>query len=470
MWVNGAPDIPKTAQRGNIYNPAAGKVIRTVAYSAREDVDRAVDAAHAAFPAWRETPPANRARILNRFRDLLQKNHESLARLISEEHGKSVSEAMGSIQRGLEVVEFAVGAPHLLKGSFSENVSRGVDSYSILQPLGVCAGVTPFNFPAMVPLWMFPVALICGNTFVLKPSEKVPSASVRMAELLKESGLPDGAFNIVHGDGVAVDSLIAHPRVQAISFVGSTPVARHIYETAARNGKRVQALGGAKNHAVVLPDADIEGAASALMSAAFGSAGQRCMAISAVVAVDAAGEALVEALARKIRQSTAADVGPLISPVQRDRVLTAIADGVSQGATLAVDGREQKDHSFGDGFFVGPTIFDHVSTEMSVYKNEIFGPVLSVLRADSLDEAIALVNRNPYGNGAAIFTRSGQSSRRFQSEIEAGMVGVNVAIPISMAFYSFGGWKSSLFGDLAMHGVEGVYFYTRRKTVTARWE
>jgi malonate-semialdehyde dehydrogenase (acetylating)/methylmalonate-semialdehyde dehydrogenase len=291
-----------------------------------------------------------------------------------------------------------------------------------------------------------------------------------MAELLKESGLPDGAFNIVHGDGVAVDSLIAHPRVQAISFVGSTPVARHIYETAARNGKRVQALGGAKNHAVVLPDADIEGAASALMSAAFGSAGQRCMAISAVVAVDAAGEALVEALARKIRQSTAADVGPLISPVQRDRVLTAIADGVSQGATLAVDGREQKDHSFGDGFFVGPTIFDHVSTEMSVYKNEIFGPVLSVLRADSLDEAIALVNRNPYGNGAAIFTRSGQSSRRFQSEIEAGMVGVNVAIPISMAFYSFGGWKSSLFGDLAMHGVEGVYFYTRRKTVTARWE
>jgi len=469
MWINGNAVESCSTRHGDIYNPASGEVIRTVAFANEADVDRAVVAAATAFPAWRETSSLNRARILNRFRDLLQKNHESLARLISEEHGKTVSDAMGSIQRGIEVVEFAVGAPHLLKGAFSENVAHDIDCHSVLQPLGVCAGATPFNFPAMVPLWMFPMALACGNTFVLKPSEKVPSASMRMAELLKEAGLPDGVLNIVHGDGETVDALISHPAVAAMSFVGSTAVARHIYETAARHGKRVQALGGAKNHAVVAPDADIEAAADALMSAAFGSAGQRCMAISAVVAVGGAGDAISAALTRKARQLASADMGPIISAAQRERVRTAIAEGVSQGASLMLDGREQAAPNAGNGFFLGPTIFDNVTAEMSIYQREIFGPVLVVLRVASIDDAIALVNRNPYGNGVAIFTKSGGAARRFENEIEVGMVGVNVAIPIPMAFYSFGGWKSSLFGDLSMHGMEGVYFYTRRKTITSRW-
>jgi len=376
---------------------------------------------------------------------------------------------MGSIQRGIEVVEFAVGAPHLLKGAYSENVTRDIDCHSVLHPLGVCAGVTPFNFPAMVPLWMFPMALACGNTFVLKPSEKVPSTSMRMAELLKEAGLPDGVLNIVHGDGEAVDALIAHPDVRAISFVGSTPVARHIYATAAQHGKRVQALGGAKNHAVVAPDADIDAAADALMSAAFGSAGQRCMAISAVVAVGAAGDAIVEALTKRAAQLGAAEVGPLITAGQLERIRAVISEGVSQGARLTLDGRVWNGAGTGKGFFLGPTIFDGVTPEMNVYQTEIFGPVLVVLRAASVEEAIRLVNRNPYGNGVAIFTKSGGTARRFENEIEAGMVGVNVAIPIPMAFYSFGGWKASLFGDLCMHGMEGVYFYTRRKTITTRW-
>lgn len=469
MWINGSTVECNSAWRGDVHSPATGEVIRTVAFAGAGDVDRAVSAAAAAFPAWSDTTAPNRARILNRFRDLLQKNHEALARLVSEEHGKTLSDAMGSIQRGIEVVEFAVGAPHLLKGAFSDNVARDIDCHSVLHPLGVCVGITPFNFPAMVPLWMFPMALACGNTYVLKPSEKVPSTSMRMAELLKEAGLPDGVLNIVHGDRETVDALIAHPTVQAVSFVGSTVVARHIYATAAQHGKRVQALGGAKNHAIVAADADIEAAADALMSAAFGSAGQRCMAISAVVAVGTAGAAIVEALTDKARKLNAADTGPLITAGQCERVRAVIAEGVSQGATLTLDGREWEGAGDRNGFWVGPTIFDRVTPEMSVYQNEIFGPVLVVLRVGTIEEAIALVNRNPYGNGVAIFTKSGGTARKFENEIEVGMVGVNVAIPIPMAFFSFGGWKSSLFGDLCMHGMEGVYFYTRRKTITSRW-
>jgi malonate-semialdehyde dehydrogenase (acetylating)/methylmalonate-semialdehyde dehydrogenase len=469
MWINGRPVEAEGARQGNVHAPATGEVIRTVAFARAGEIDCAVRSAETAFLSWKETTALNRSRILGRFCDLLRKNQEPLARLISEEHGKSVSDAMGSMQRGIEVVEFAVGAPHLLKGAFSENVARDIDSHSVLHPLGVCAGITPFNFPAMVPLWMFPMALACGNTFVLKPSEKVPSASMRMAELLKEAGLPDGVLNVVHGDSETVDALIAHPGVRAISFVGSTPVARHIYAAAAQHGKRVQALGGAKNHAVIAPDADMEAAADALMSAAFGSAGQRCMAISAVVGIGAAGDSIVEAMTRKASRLTPADTGPLITSVQCERIRTLIDEGITQGAKLTLDGREWGAAGNSKGFYFGPTIFDRVTTEMSVYQKEIFGPVLVVLRTNSVEEAIGLVNRNPYGNGVAIFTQSGGVARRFENEIEAGMVGVNVAIPIPMAFFSFGGWKASLFGDLCMHGMEGVYFYTRRKTITSRW-
>jgi len=452
-----------------VHAPATGDVVRTVAFANPGEVDCAVRSAETAFSSWKETTALNRSRILGRFCDLLRKNQEPLARLISEEHGKSVSDAMGSMQRGIEVVEFAAGAPHLLKGAFSDNVARDIDCHSVLHPLGVCAGITPFNFPAMVPLWMFPMALACGNTFVLKPSEKVPSASMRMAELLKEAGLPDGVLNVVHGDGETVDALLAHPGIRAISFVGSTRVARHIYASAAQHGKRVQALGGAKNHAIVAPDADMEAAADALMSAAFGSAGQRCMAISAVVAIGAAGDRIVDVMTRKARKLTPADTGPLITSEQCERIRTMIDEGILQGATLTLDGREWDATASAKGFFLGPTIFDRVTSQMSIYQNEIFGPVLVVLRVDSIEEAISVVNGNPYGNGVAIFTKSGGMARRFENEIEVGMVGVNVAIPIPMAFYSFGGWKASLFGDLCMHGMEGVYFYTRRKTITTRW-
>lgn len=476
LWINGKEAPASGPCRGDVCNPATGKVIRTVPFASAADVDSAVAAARCAFPAWRDTVPLARARILNRFHEILKANLEPLARVISEEHGKTISDAKGSIQRGLEVVEFAVGAPHLLKGEFSDNVSREVDCHSILQPLGVCAGITPFNFPAMVPLWMFPMALACGNTFVLKPSEKVPSPSMRMAEMLQEAGLPDGVLNVVHGDKETVNAILEHPGIQAVSFVGSTVVAQHVYRTASQHGKRVQALGGAKNHAVVLPDADMESTANALMSAGFGSAGQRCMAISAVVAVGAAADPLVETLRTKARQlkvgpgdAPGVEMGPVITSAQRDRIKAAIATGVSEGASIALDGRELEFTGSAEGFFVGPTIFDKVRTEMSVYREEIFGPVLSVLRVATLDDAIALVNSNPYGNGAAVFTQSGGAARKFQSEIEAGMVGVNVAVPIPMAFFSFGGWKSSLFGDLHMHGREGVYFYTRRKVITSRW-
>jgi malonate-semialdehyde dehydrogenase (acetylating)/methylmalonate-semialdehyde dehydrogenase len=476
LWIGGLRTPSTSGRSGDVFDPARGKVVRRAPFASAAAAGAAVAAAKAAFPAWRDTPPLRRARVLARFRELIEAHRDELARLVSEEHGKTLPDAAGSVQRGLEVVEFVTGIPHLLKGERAEDAGKGIDVYSVSQPLGVCAGITPFNFPAMVPMWMFPVAIACGNTFVLKPSEKVPSTSLRLAELLQAAGLPDGVLNVIPGDREAVDALLAHPDVAAISFVGSTPVARHVYETATRNGKRVQALGGAKNHAVVLPDADLAFAADALVGAAYGSAGERCMAISAVVAVGAAGDALVAALAERARRLAVGpgtrmgvEMGPVITAAHRDRILGFVAAGVKEGATLSVDGRRHEIADAGQGFFVGPTLFDHVTPEMSIYREEIFGPVLIVLRAATLDEAIALVNRNPYGNGTAVFTRSGFAAQRFAREIEVGMVGVNVPIPVPLAFFSFGGWKQSLFGDLHVHGPEGVTFYTRRKVVTIRW-
>jgi malonate-semialdehyde dehydrogenase (acetylating) / methylmalonate-semialdehyde dehydrogenase len=476
LWINGQAARSTSERSGDVTNPATGEVIRIVPFANSADVDAAVKAASAAFPAWRDMPAVRRVRILNKFRELIEKHQKELAALISEEHGKVFLDAMGSIQRGIEVIEFAVGAPELLKGSYSEQVGRGVDAHSRLQALGVCAGITPFNFPAMVPMWMFPMALACGNTFVLKPSEKDPSSSIRMAELLKEAGLPDGVLNVIHGDKEAVDAILHHPDIKAVSFVGSTPIAKYIYATAAANGKRVQALGGAKNHAVVLPDADLDFTVDALMGAAYGSAGERCMAISAVVAVGAAADPLVEKIAAKARQlkigpgaAAGMDMGPLVTAAHRDRVKGYIDAGVSEGAALVVDGRGMKISGYENGFFLGPTLFDRVTPEMSIYRDEIFGPVLVVVRATSLDDAIRIVNGNPYGNGTAIFTSSGAAARRYEDEIEVGMVGVNVAIPVPMAFFSFGGWKQSLFGDLHVYGPEGIAFYTRTKAITTRW-
>ena len=476
LWINGQRVQSPGSRMGEVFNPATGKPVRQVPLADKTDVEAAVAAARAAFPAWRDTTPLRRARILTRFRELMEQHRDELARLASEEHGKTLADAAGSVQRGIEVIEFASGVPHLLKGEKAEDVGRGVDCHSLLQPVGVCAGITPFNFPVMVPLWMFPVAIACGNCFVLKPSEKVPSCSLRMAELLQEAGLPDGVFNVIPGDKEAVDALLAHPDVGAISFVGSTPVARSIYETGAKNGKRVQALGGAKNHAVVMPDADLEFTAEALVGAAYGSAGERCMAISTVVAVAEAGDQLLPLLREKAAQVRVGrgdvaetGMGPVISAAHRDRIVSLIDSGVAQGADLVLDGRAIEVAGCEDGFFVGPSLFDRVTPEMDIYKEEIFGPVLIVLRADSFDAAVKLINANPYGNGTAIFTGSGHWARRFENEIEVGMVGVNVPIPVPMAFFSFGGWKASLFGDLHMHGMEGVYFYTRTKVVTSRW-
>jgi malonate-semialdehyde dehydrogenase (acetylating)/methylmalonate-semialdehyde dehydrogenase len=474
LWIGGRTVAPAQARMGEVYNPATGRIAKRVPLAGASLVDAAVRSAAAALPEWRDWPPLRRARVLQRFLQLLQENQKQLAEIVTREHGKTIPDAMGSIQRGMEVVEFACGIPHLLKGEHSENVGTQVDTHSVRQPVGVCAGITPFNFPVMVPLWMFPVALACGNTFVLKPSEKDPSASIRMAELLKDAGLPDGVLNVVHGDKEAVEAILNHPQVNAVSFVGSTPIARYIYETCARNGKRVQALGGAKNHAVVLPDADLEFAADALIGAAYGSAGERCMAISAVVAVGSAGDRLVSLLKEKAsairigpgeREGT--DMGPLVTREHRDRVASYVETGVKEGATLVLDGRAQKLPK--EGFFLGTTLFDRVTTDMKIYRDEIFGPVLVVLRADTLEEAIALVNANPYANGVAIFTESGGAARRFASEIQVGMVGVNVPIPVPVAFHSFGGWKNSLFGDLHVHGPEGVKFYTRSKVITTRW-
>jgi malonate-semialdehyde dehydrogenase (acetylating)/methylmalonate-semialdehyde dehydrogenase len=472
VWINGKALAP-SGRRGDVYNPATGQVTKQVVFADASIVDAAVKAARAALPAWGDTPALRRARVMQEFLSLLKKNQKQLAKIVSEEHGKTLPDAEGSVQRGIEVVEFACGIPHLLKGEYSENVGTQVDTHTVRQPVGVCAGITPFNFPVMVPLWMFPVAIACGNTFVLKPSEKVPSASVRMAELFKEAGLPDGVLNVVHGDKAAVDAILQHPDISAVSFVGSTPIAKYIYESCARTGKRVQALGGAKNHAVVLPDADLEFAADALIGAGYGSAGERCMAISAVVAVGAAADPLVKLLERKAKaikvgpgDKPGVDMGPLVTAEHRDKVAGFVAKGKSEGAKAVLDGSVPPQK---EGFFLGTTLFDHVKPEMEIYKNEIFGPVLSVLRVATLEDAIALVNANPYANGTAIFTESGGAARKFENEVQVGMIGINVPIPVPVAFYSFGGWKNSLFGDLHVHGVEGVKFYTRTKVVTTRW-
>ncbi len=476
LWIGGKPVSAKTTRYGEVTNPATGEVIRHVPLGNAADVDAAVAAAATALPFWRAYPPLRRARILMKFRELMDAHRKDLAKIITQEHGKTLADAEGEVTRGIEVIEFATGIPHLVKGEFSENVGTEVDSYSLRQPLGVCAGITPFNFPAMVPLWMYPVAIACGNTFVLKPSERDPTLSIRMAELLQEAGLPDGVFNVVHGDKEAVDALLAHPTVKAISFVGSTPIAKYIYETGARNGKRVQALGGAKNHAVVLPDADLDFATEAIIGAGYGSAGERCMAISAIVAVGEAGDALVAKLAERARRvdvgpgdAPNVEMGPVITCAARDRIVAYIDGGVAEGARLVVDGRKPRVPGHDGGFFVGPTLFDGVTPEMAIYRDEIFGPVLSVVRSESLSDAIALINANPYANGTAIFTRSGHAARRFQQDVEVGMIGVNVPIPVPMAFFSFGGWRASLFGDLNVHGMDGVRFYTRGKTLTTRW-
>ena len=476
FWINGKP-VSSASRHGEIFNPATGHVTRRVAFADTAVVESAVKAASAALAEWCDTPPLRRARVMQKFLGLLQKHQKDLAVLVTSEHGKTLPDAMGSVQRGIEVVEFACGIPHLLKGEYAENVGTQVDTHTLRQPVGVCAGITPFNFPVMVPLWMFPMAIACGNTFILKPSEKVPSASLRMAELFTEAGLPDGVLNVVHGDKAAVDAILNHPGIHAVSFVGSTPIAKYIYEQCAKTGKRVQALGGAKNHAIVLPDADLEFAADALIGAAYGSAGERCMAISAVVAVGAAGDPLVKLIEKRARaikvgpgDQDGVDMGPLVTCQHRDKVAGYVDAGVKEGAKLVLDGRPgASGHKFGDGFFLGTTLFDQVKPEMSIYKDEIFGPVLVVLRAETIDEAIALVNRNPYANGTAIFTESGGAARRFVAEIQVGMVGVNVPIPVPVAYFSFGGWKNSLFGDLHVHGAESVKFYTRTKVVTTRW-
>ena len=472
VWMNGKAVVPQ-GRIGEVFNPATGQVTKRVPFCDAEIVGQAVRAAAAAYPEWRDASILRRARVMQRFLVLLQEHQKEVAGLITQEHGKTLPDAMGSVQRGIEVVEFACGIPQLLKGEHSENVGTGVDTHSVRQPVGVCAGITPFNFPAMVPLWMFPMAIACGNAFILKPSEKVPSASILMARLFQEAGLPDGVFNVVHGDKAAVDAILNHPLVNAVSFVGSTPIAKYIYETCARNGKRVQALGGAKNHAVVLPDADMEFTADALIGAAYGSAGERCMAISAVVAVGSAADPLVKLLEQKARKIVVGpgdrdgvEMGPLVTAQHRDKVASFIEQGKAEGATLVLDGSTPP---VKEGFFLGTTLFDHVKPAMEIYKNEIFGPVLIVLRARTLDEAISIVNANPYGNGTAIFTGSGGAARRFESEVQVGMVGINVAIPVPVAFYSFGGWKNSLFGDLHVHGMEGVKFYTRTKATTTRW-
>ena len=474
--IAGKADGHEAARYGEVYNPATGEVAARVAFADAATVDGAVKAAAAAFPAWSATPLGKRAEVLFTFRALLKEHAWQFAEIVSSEHGKIVSDAEGEVTRALEVVDFACSLPHQLKGELSENVSTSIDTYSLRQPLGVCAGITPFNFPMMVPAWMFAIAIACGNTFVLKPSERDPSASLLVAELLERAGLPAGVFNVVNGDKVAVDALLAHPQVAAISFVGSTPIARYIYETAAAHGKRVQALGGAKNHMVIMPDADLDAAADALVSAGYGSAGQRCMAISASVSVGDAGDALMERVISRIGKlkigpghDRGNDMGPVINPAARDRVLHYIDEGEREGARLLVDGRELRVPGCDGGFFIGPTLFDYVKTNMSIYRDEIFGPVLVNVRAGSLDEALAIIRANPYGNGTAIFTRSGAAARRFQSEVDVGMVGINVPIPVPVGYYSFGGWKASLFGDLHIYGEDGFRFYTRTKVVTSRW-
>lgn len=476
FWINGREVSGSGSRAGEVTNSATGEVVKHVPFASPADVDTAVKAARAAWPEWRDTTPLRRARILMAVRDLVDKHKNELAEMITIEHGKTLPDALGSTLRGLEVIEFATGIPHLLKGEHSDNVGSDIDSHTLKQSLGVCVGITPFNFPVMVPMWMVPVALACGNTFVLKPSEKDPSASMLLARLFQEAGLPDGVLNVIHGDKEAVDALLVHPDVAAVSFVGSTPVARYVYETATNAGKRVQALGGAKNHAVVLPDADLDGAADALIGAAYGSAGERCMAISAVVAVGEAGDAIVAKLKERASALTVGpgdrpevEMGPLITADHLAKVTGYIDTGSREGATVVLDGRNLSVEGGHKGYFVGPTLFDHVKPDMTIYRDEIFGPVLVVVRTDTYSQAIDLVNKNAYGNGTAVFTQSGSAARRFEHEIEVGMVGINVPIPVPMAFFSFGGWKDSLFGDLHVHGIEGVKFYTRTKVITKRW-
>src|ERR671915_94642 len=465
----------ESGRRGPVFNPATGRQTHEVDLASTEEIDLAVDAAAEAFPPWRATPLAKRTEILFRIRNMFVERRKELAAFLTAEHGKVPSDALGEVARGLENLEFATGIPNLLKGGFSEQVSTGIDVYQIRQPLGVVAGITPFNFPAMVPMWMFANAIACGNTFVLKPSEKDPGASLVIAELLREAGLPDGVFNVVQGDRVAVDRILEHPTIAAVSFVGSTAVARHIYETGTRNGKRVQALGGAKNHMVVLPDADIDQAADAAVSAGYGSAGERCMAISVIVAVGDVADPLVDAIRDRLPKIKVGDgsdpeseMGPLVTREHRDRVASYLESGPEQGATVVTDGR-QSDPYGRDGFFLGASLIDDVTPDMDAYRDEIFGPVLSVVRVPTYEDALHLVNENPYGNGVAIFTRDGGAARQFQFDVVCGMVGVNVPIPVPVAYYSFGGWKNSLFGDQNMYGPDGLRFYTRTKVVTARW-
>ncbi|MGH3063992.1 MAG: CoA-acylating methylmalonate-semialdehyde dehydrogenase [Gaiellaceae bacterium] len=473
-WIGGQSVAGESGRTGPVYNPARGIQTKAVDFASVEEIDRAVQTAKEALVSWRQVSLSRRQELFFRIRELFHQRREDLAALLTEEHGKVFSDALGEVQRGLEVIEYACGIPTLLKGEFSEQASTGIDVYSIRQPMGVVAGITPFNFPAMVPMWMWAPALACGNTFILKPSEKDPSASVLTAELLQEAGLPDGVFNVVHGDKVAVDAILEHPDIGAVSFVGSTPIARYIYSTGTAKGKRVQALGGAKNHMIVLPDADLDMAADAAVSAAYGSAGERCMAISAVVTVGDIGDQFIAAVKErlpkvKVGPGTEPDneMGPLITREHRDKVASYLDSGKEQGAEVVADGRETAPD--GDGFFLGVSLLDKVTPEMDAYKDEIFGPVLSVVRAGTYGEAIKLVNENQYGNGVAIFTRDGGAARQFQHEVEVGMVGVNVPIPVPVAYYSFGGWKGSLFGDSHIYGPEGINFYTRGKVVTSRW-
>jgi malonate-semialdehyde dehydrogenase (acetylating) / methylmalonate-semialdehyde dehydrogenase len=475
-WINGRFENGKGERKGDVFNPATGEVQKQVPYASVDEVDRAIGAASKALESWRHASIATRTRILFAFRELVNTHKDDLAKMLTLEHGKVFSDAQGEVQRGLEVVEFACGLAHLLKGEISENVSTEVDSYSLRQPVGVVAGITPFNFPAMVPMWMYPLAIACGNTFVLKPSERDPSVTNFTAELLAKAGLPEGVFNVVHGDKVAVDRLLEHPEVGALSFVGSTPIAKYIYETGTKNGKRVQALGGAKNHMVVLPDADMDLAADAAVGAGYGSAGERCMAISVLVTVGGAADKLLPKIRERIAEmkvgnglDPASQMGPLITKQHLDKVSGYVAQGASEGADVLVDGRTLKVPGHEKGFFLGPCLLDKVTPGMRVYQEEIFGPVLSVVRVDTYDQAIALIHEHPFANGTAIFTNDGGAARKFQHEIRVGMVGINVPIPVPMAYYSFGGWKQSLFGDLHIYGPDGVKFYTRNKVIINRW-
>jgi len=475
-YIGGREVEGASGRHADVYNPALGQPCARVALASIEDVDAAVAAAHAAFPAWAATPPLARARVLFKYLQLCQQHVDDFAAMVTREHGKTFADAQGEVARGIEVVEFAVGIPQMLKGEFTDQIARGIDAWSMRQPLGVVAGITPFNFPVMVPMWMFPVAIACGNTFVLKPSERDPSASLLHARLLKEAGLPDGVFNVVQGDKTAVDALLDHPDVQALSFVGSTPIAEYIYARGSAAGKRVQALGGAKNHMVVMPDADMDMAVDALIGAAYGSAGERCMAISVAVAVGDAGDALVARLAERTAalkvgdgMEQGAEMGPVVTLAAKQRIEKLIGEGVEQGATLVVDGRGYNVAGRESGFFVGGTLFDHVQPSMSIYKEEIFGPVLCVVRMPDVGSALELINANEYGNGVAVFTRDGGVAREFVRQVQVGMVGVNVPLPVPMAFNSFGGWKKSLFGDHHAYGPEGVRFYTRHKAVMQRW-